>query len=63
MQTLRGFLIVIKLSFEVRPDMLDEIEVWKVGWPYHDRNIMVLEPFLSEFAGVFGVVVLLENNI
>jgi len=43
--------------------MLNRIEVWGLSWPVHDLDSMVLEPGFGLFAGMFRVIILLEDDI
>jgi hypothetical protein len=43
--------------------MLNRIKVWGLSWPVHDLDSMVLEPGFSLFAGMFRVIILLEDDI
>jgi hypothetical protein len=43
--------------------MLNGIEVWRLSWPIHNMNSMVFIPGFGLFAGVLGVIILLEDNI
>lgn len=43
--------------------MLDGVEVWGLCRPLQDLNLVLLEASFGLFAGVLGVVVLLENDV
>ena len=43
--------------------MLYGIKVWRLSWPHHDLKSMLSKPLLCPFASVFGIIVLLEDNI
>jgi hypothetical protein len=43
--------------------MLNRIEIWRLSWPIHDLNLVVLEPGCCLFALVFRVIILLEEDI
>jgi hypothetical protein len=43
--------------------MLNGIKVWRLSWPIHNINSMVFKPGFGLFAGVLGVIILLEDNI
>ena len=58
-----GFLISSKLCFDGMLEVFNWIEVWGLGRPLYDIETMVFEPGLGHFAGVLGVIVLLENHI
>src|SRR5215471_19563547 len=45
------------------PQVFNGIEVWRLCWPQEDTEIMVSKPSLGLFAGVLGVIVLLEDDI
>ncbi len=61
--TSKWFLMLCKPSSELRPEIFNGIEVWRLCWPLHDRYLMALEPCLGLFAGVFGVIILLEYDL
>ena len=43
--------------------MLNRVEIWGLGWPVHDLNLIIFEPRSGFFALVFGVIVLLKEDI
>ena len=45
------------------PKMLNRVEIWGLGWPVHDLNLVIFEPRSGFFALVFGVIVLLKKDI
>ena len=50
-------------SLEVPPEVLDGVEIRGLCWPVQDLDLVVLEPFLSQFGPVLGVAILLKNKI
>src|SRR3954449_12628510 len=55
--------ILCKPSLQMRPQVFNWIEVWRLCWPLKTLHFMVLEPLLGLFACVFGVIVLLEDDV
>ena len=51
------------LPFEVLPEVLNGIEVWRLCWPWQNLNVVVFEPLFGLFAGMLGVIVLLEDSV
>ena len=51
------------MSFEMNPKMLNRVEIWGLGWPVHDLNLVIFEPRSGFFALVFGIIVLLKEDI
>lgn len=49
--------------FEGIPEMLNRIEVQGLHRPLHDLNLVLLEALFGLFAGVLGVIVLLEDDV
>ena len=52
-----------QLAFEDTPEVLDRVEVRRLGWSLHNLKTMVFEPGFGLLAGVLGIVVLLEDNV
>ena len=61
--TTRWCFILSQSPFQIPPEMLYRINVWRLCWPLHHSIAMVIEPSLGKFAGMLGVIVLLENDI
>ena len=55
--------ILCKLPLQVRPQVLNWIEAWRLSWPLQDLKNMVFKPGLSLFASVLWIVILLEDHI
>ena len=47
----------------MNPKMLNRVEIWGLGWPVHDLNLVIVEPRSGFFALVFEVIVLLKEDI
>src|SRR3954466_2631159 len=45
------------------PEVFSRVEVWRLGWPKHDNVFMVFKPLGGLLGLVFGVIILLKNNI
>jgi len=43
--------------------VLDEVEIGGLWWPKENFNIIIDKPLLGEFGGMFGVSVLLVDDI
>ena len=43
--------------------MLNRVEIWGLGWPVYDLNLVIFEPRSGSFTLVFGVIVLLKEDI
>ena len=63
LQTLGWVVIFIKPLFDVPPEVFNRADIWGLCRPLHDSESMVLEPVLSLFTGMLGVIILLEDNI
>jgi hypothetical protein len=37
----------LKLSFDVQPNIFNDIDVWTLGWPAHCCNAVSMDEFLS----------------
>ena len=51
-----------KPLLKLLPKMLNRIEIRGLSWPLHNLDSVVLEPGLSLFASVFGVIILLKDE-
>jgi hypothetical protein len=45
------------------PNVFNGTKVWRLCRPLEDCKVMVFKPFLDLLAGVFGVIILLENKV
>src|SRR3954464_6706739 len=45
------------------PEVFNRVKVWRLGWPKHDNVFMVFKPLGGLLGLVFGVIILLKNNI
>ena len=52
-----------KPPLQVTPKVFNGIEVWRLSWPFHNIEVMILEPVLGLLALVFGVIILLKDNV
>ena len=52
-----------KPPLEVLPEVLSGIEVWRLCWPWHEPDLVAFGPLLGLFAGMLGVIVLLEYDV
>jgi hypothetical protein len=52
-----------KPLLELLPEMLNGIKVRGLSWPLYNLDSVVLEPGFGLFAGVFRVIILLEDDI
>ena len=43
--------------------MLNRVEIWGLGWPVYDLNLVIFEPRSGSFTLVFGVIVLLKEDV
>src|SRR3954462_3723123 len=45
------------------PEVFNRVEVWRLGWPKHGNVLMVFKSLAGLLGLVFGVIILLKNNI
>src|SRR4051794_38573561 len=45
------------------PEVFNRVEVWRLGWPKHNNVFLVFKPLGGLLGLVFGVIILLKNNI
>ena len=47
----------------MNPKMLNRVEIWGLGGPVHDLNLVIFEPRCGFFALMFEVIILLKEDI
>ena len=52
-----------ELAFEDPPEMLNGVEVRRLWRPLHDIDFVLFEAACGLFAGMLGIIVLLEYNV
>ena len=58
----RGVVVPVKPTLKQRPHILNGIKVRRLCGPLHNLEILVCKPFLNDFGGVLGIVVMLEDH-
>jgi len=60
--SIRWTLVLVEPSLQRRPEVLDRVEVWRLGWPLQNLEWLPIQPLLDTPRFVLRVIVLLENG-
>ena len=63
MNPLRRGVMICQSPFEVALEVLNGVEVRRLCKPYHSMKILLLKPILHLLASMFGVIILLEDDV
>jgi len=55
--------VTVEALFDVGPEVLHRIQVWRLRWPIHHLYPMIGEPPLSKLRCMLRVIILLEYDI